>query len=137
MKQDLLAQSPQKFRSEEHLSSLGVPLCLIALYFLIFSLPDKIWREELIPPKLMDPIEPPILRQMLQAQRAKGTGVLLSRVKVTLPHWQEPESLRGIFLVLRLVKKLLRMSRKIDDGFAREAKEIRSSSDFVLNVEMF
>lgn len=38
---------------------------------------------------------PLVFRQMEQKQYMNGTGVSESTVKVTLPHWQEPDRARG------------------------------------------
>lgn len=38
---------------------------------------------------------PPVFRQIEQKQYMNGTGVSESTVKVTFPHWQEPDRARG------------------------------------------
>lgn len=82
-------QLEQKFLSEEHFDSSGVPRSLMAVYFLtivdstnpvrnkgaqpryaylIRSLPFFILSESATPPRFTLPLYPPTLRQMLQAQ---------------------------------------------------------------------
>lgn len=41
---------------------------------------------------------PLVFRQMEQKQYMNGTGVSESTVKVTLPHWQEPDRARGLLV---------------------------------------
>lgn len=42
---------------------------------------------------------PLVFRQMEQKQYMNGTGVSESTVKVTLPHWQEPDRARGSWVL--------------------------------------
>jgi hypothetical protein len=53
-----------------------------------------------MPPRFTLPLYPPILRQMLQAQNANGTGVWDWRVNSMPPHWQLPSSFLVSLLVL-------------------------------------